>query len=91
MPSAFAAWFDRLRNCVEGTHGTLDPESNPRNIYTGNESRSCLIYDFAASANDLKPALIAGLAPDVSSDFECMRQLPAILTFKEKLRVRIGI
>lgn len=36
---------------------------------------SCPIYGVATSANDLRPALIAGLAPDVSSDFEFMTQL----------------
>ena len=38
--------------------------------------RNCLLYGVATSDNDLKPALIAGLTPDVSSDFELMRQLP---------------
>jgi hypothetical protein len=37
--------------------------------------RSCLMCGVATSANDLRPALIAGLTPDVSSDPECMRQL----------------
>jgi len=37
--------------------------------------RSCLIYGVVTSANDLRPALIAGPTLDVSSDFELMRQL----------------
>ena len=41
------------------------------------DCRSYLIYGIAASANDLRPASIAGLTPDVSSDFEFMRQLPS--------------
>jgi hypothetical protein len=39
------------------------------------DGRSCLICGVATSANDLRPAWITGLTPDLSNDLECMRQL----------------
>jgi hypothetical protein len=40
-----------------------------------NATRNCFIYGVATAANDLRPALIAGLTPEMSSDFEFTRQL----------------
>ena len=41
------------------------------------QTRSCLIYAFSASAKDLRPALIAGLIRGVSGFGLFMRQLLA--------------